>query len=188
MSVSPPEAAQRVSRNARPAAPGEKRNRYTLPSSLQSGSPVGYRTRVSLTQAEADEAALLFSLDRPRAFVDGDLIQEQELFEEVSLGILTARQSTNFRGHKQVTLGPHDSQPIANLMRDLDGCEASVLDGAALTHVVFTRPYRTPFTLLLTFVGHHMGLNLVTVPWRAVEEYLTRQHPAPMKSLPRRRP
>ena len=168
VSVSPPEAAQRVSRNARPAAPGEKRNRYTLPSSLQSGSPVGYRTRVSLTQAEADEAAHLFSLERPIGFVDGDPIQEQELFEEVSLGILTARQSTNFRGHKQVTLGPHDSQQLANLMRDLDGCEASVLDGSALTHVVFTRPYRTPFTLLLTFVGHHMGLNLVTVPWRAI--------------------
>ena len=36
-----------------------------------------------------------------------------------------------------------------------------------MTHVVLTRPYRTPFTLLLTFAGHTAGLNLLTVPWRA---------------------
>jgi len=123
-----------------------------------------------LNLEEAEEAAGLFSIDRPAAFVPGPAIREQELFEEVSLGVLTARQSTNFRGHRQVTLGPSDSEEMAKLLRELSGCEANVLDGAAMTHVVFTRPYRTPFTLLLTFVGHHMGLNLATVPWRAISK------------------
>lgn len=168
--VSPPETSQRVQRNAQPADPGAKRTRYTLPKGLHSGSPVGYRTRVSLTMEEAEEAAVLFSIDRPEAFVSGPAIRERELFEEVSLGVLSARQSTNFRGHKQVTLGPSDSAEMAELLRELSGCEANVLDDAAMTHVVFTRPYRTPFTLLLTFVGHHMGLNLATVPWRAISK------------------
>lgn len=167
IAISPPDAAQRVQRNAQPAGPSEKRTRYTLPTGLQSGSPVGYRTRISISQAEADEAASLFSLARPTGFVSGPRVLERELFEEVSLGVLSARQSTNFRGHRQVTLGPEHSAEIAQILRDIEGAEAPVLDDAAMTHVVFTRPYRTAFTLLLTFVGHKMGLNLVTVPWRA---------------------
>ncbi len=168
--VSPPDGAQRVRRNAQPAEPGERRTRYTLPASLHSGSPVGYRTRVALSAAEAEEAAVLFSLERPSAFIPGPGVRERELFDEVSLGVLTARQSTNFRGHRQVTLGPAESAEVADLLRSMSGCEADVLDGAAMTHVVLTRPYRTPFTLLLTFVGHRMGLNLLTVPWRAISK------------------
>ena len=168
--VTPPEPSLRVRRNAHPAAEGEKRNRYTLPALLQSGSPVGYRTRVPLTPAEGAEAASLFAIERPVAFEPGPSVRESELFDEVSLGILSARQSTNFRGHKQVTLGPVDSRTLAGHLRALSGCEASVLDHAAMTHVVFTRPYRTPFTLLLTFVGHRLGLNWFTVPWRAISK------------------
>ena len=37
------------------------------------------------------------SLPRPTAFVEGPECTDQELFEESSLGILSARQSTNFR-------------------------------------------------------------------------------------------
>jgi len=168
--VSPPPDGQRVKRNAQPAADGEKRTRYTLPLALESGSPVGYRTRVSLTVAEAEEAALLYSLPRPEAFVEGPGVTEQELFEEVSLGVLSARQSTNFRGHRQVTFGPEESAEIAALMGELTGLEAPVLPGAQMTHVVLTRPYRTAFTLLLTFTGHKMGLNFLTVPWRALSK------------------
>jgi hypothetical protein len=165
--VTPPAPEARVKRNAQPAAEGERRTRYTLPLGLQSGSPVGYRTRVAINADEAAEAAQLFSLARPEAFVSGPSITDQELFEEASLGILTARQSTNFRGHKQVSFGPEHSAEIAKLLRTAEGSEAPVLDGAVMTHVVLTRPYRTPFTLLLTFAGHKMGLNLLTVPWRA---------------------
>ena len=168
--VTPPAPEARVKRDARPAAEGERRTRYTLPLGLQSGSPVGYRTRVKLSKDEAAEAAQLFSMNRPAAFVPGTAVSDQELFEEVSLGILTARQSTNFRGHKQVSFGPQQSAEIAKLLSKADGLEAPVLSGAAMTHVVLTRPYRTPFTLLLTFAGHKMGLNLLTVPWRALSK------------------
>ena len=51
--------------------------------------------------------------------MSGATVLEQELFEEVSLGILTARQSTNFRGHKQVTFGPEQSAEIARLLGKL---------------------------------------------------------------------
>jgi len=125
---------------------------------------------VKLSKDEAAEAAQLFSMNRPAAFVPGTAVSDQELFEEVSLGILTARQSTNFRGHKQVSFGPQQSAEIAKLLSKADGLEAPVLSGAAMTHVVLTRPYRTPFTLLLTFAGHKMGLNLLTVPWRALSK------------------
>ena len=165
--ITPPPPEARVKRDAKPAEEGTRRTRYTLPLGLQSGSPVGYRTRVSITKEEAAEAAQFFSLPRPEAFHPGAPVSDQELFEEVSLGVLTARQSTNFRGHKQVSFGPEQSAEIAKLMRKASGLEAPVLSGAAMTHVVLTRPYRTPFTLLLTFAGHKMGLNLVTVPWRA---------------------
>ena len=170
LAVEAPAKEQRVRRNSKPADPGEKRTRYTLPLALNSGSPVGYRTRISLSKDEANDAAQLFSLARPDEFVPGPMVTDQALFEEVSLGILTARQSTNFRGHKQVVFGPNDSVEIAQLLREMDGVEAPVLDGASMTHVVLTRPYRTPFTLLLTFVGHQLGLNWFTVPGRALSK------------------
>jgi len=166
----PPPKEQRTQRNAAPPEAGERSSRYTLPASLQSHSPVGYRTRIGLTAAEAAEIAPLYSLDRPTGFVSGDPITEQELFEECSLGVLTSRQSTNFRGHKQVSFGPNDSAVIATLLQQLQHLEAPVLDGAQATHVVLTRPYRTPFTLLLTFVGHLPLLSLLTVPWRALNK------------------
>jgi hypothetical protein len=168
--VAPPPSEARVRRCAQPATEGEKRTRYTLPLSLRSGSPVGYRTRISLSEAEAEEAGPLYALARPEAFVDGPAVTEQALFEEVSLGILSARQSTNYRGHRQVSFGPKDSREIAGILRTLSGLEAPVLDGAKMTHIVLTRPYRTPFTFLLTFAGHKMGLNLLTVPWRAFKK------------------
>ena len=167
MAVSPPPVDQRARREAVSGQAGDKRTRYTLPRSLNSSSPVAYRTRVPLTQSEADEAAVLYSLDRPESFVPGPPPTEQSLFEECSLGVLSSRQSTNFRGHKQVTFGPEDSAKIADLLGEAKHLEAPVLTGAAYTHVVLTRPYRTPFTLLLTFVGHKPILSLFTVLRRA---------------------
>ncbi|MCO4760102.1 MAG: hypothetical protein KC502_01250 [Myxococcales bacterium] len=166
IAISPPEVVQRRQRQAEFAADGEKRNRYHLPASLASGSPVGYRTRVGLTQSEAADALKLLALDRPTAFEPAEPVLERELFDELSLGVLSARQSTNFRGQKQVTLGPEDSRRAAHLLRGLDQREADVLDGALMTHIVMTRPYRTPFTALLTIVGHQPFASLVTVPWR----------------------
>jgi hypothetical protein len=160
----PPE--HRVARAAAFAAPGDKRTRYSLPSSLDSASPVGFRTRVALDHSEASEFLQLFSLPRPTAFAPPDAVTEQELFEESSLGVLTARQSTNFRGHRQVTFGPRESTELVPLLRQLSGLEAPVLDGATHTHLVLSRPYRTPFTLLLTLVGHKPLASLATVPAR----------------------
>jgi hypothetical protein len=165
--VCPPPEAQRRRRDPAPAGPEERRSRYTLPIALQSSSPVGYRTRVSLTQNEADSASLLYGLGRPAGFVSSDSPTEQELFEECSLGVLSSRQSTNFRGHKQVSFGAQDSARIAALLRTAAHVEAPVLDGASHTHIVLTRPYRTAFTLLLTFVGHKPILSLFTVLKRA---------------------
>ncbi len=164
--IPPPPPEHRRRRDARFAEPGAKRDRYTLPNSLRSPSPVGYRTRVPLSQDEAAEALALLSLTRPRAFVPGPPITEGELFEEVSLGILSARQSTNYRGHRQRSFGPADSAEIAPLLAALDGLEGPVLEGAQATHVVFTRPYRTPFTMLLTLVGHGRWTSGLTVARR----------------------
>jgi len=161
----PPE--QRVQRDARFAGEGERRNRYHLPASLESASPVGYRTRLPLTAEEGRQAAALFSLLPPEAFVPGEPPTEAELFEEASLGVLSARQSTNYRGQRQVTLGPEDSAELAKLLRQLTDLERPALDGAAYTHVGLNRPYRTPFTLLLTFVGHKPLSSLLSVPVRA---------------------
>ena len=166
VTIEPPAPSLQRRRDADFAPEGEKRNRYHLPTSLQSGSPVGYRTRVPLTQPEAAAALQLLALDRPTAFEPAAPILERELFEEASLGVLSARQSTNFRGQKQVTFGPEDSRRIAHLLRGLDQREAEVLDDAQMTHVVMTRPYRTPFTALLTLVGHKPVASLLTVPWR----------------------
>ncbi len=163
---SPPQA-QRIGRNAAFAEAGAKRDRYTLPDQLASESPVGYRTRPSLTAEEARLTSGLFSLEPPTAFVPGTPVTEGELFEEAALGVLTSRQSTNFRGHRQITLGPADSAQLVPLLEQLEGCERPVLGGAAYTHVGFSRPYRTPFTFLLTFVGHKTVASLFTVPKRA---------------------
>jgi hypothetical protein len=66
-----------------------------------------------------------------------------------------------------VLLGPEDSERAAVLLRRIGREEAPVLGGAACTHVVLARPYRTPFTFLLTFVGHKPLASLLTVPLRA---------------------
>lgn len=161
-----PPPALRARREAQFAAEGERRGRYHLPQALDSASPVGFRTRLPLSAEEAEAAASLLSLDPPAAFVPGAPPTEGELFEEASLGVLSSRQSTNYRGHRQVTLGPADSARLAPLLRRLRGLEGAVLDGAAYTHVGLTRPYRTPFTFLLTFIGHKPGLSLGTVPLR----------------------
>ena len=168
--IPPPPSEQRVRRDARFADEGEKRGRYHLPTGLESGSPVGYRTRLPITAEQAREAASLLSLERPRAFVQPDPVSERELFEESSLGVLIQRQSTNFVGHKQVTFGPEHSARIAQLLGKLQGLEAPVLDGAAYTHLCLSRPYRTPFTLLLTFIGHKPFTSLGTVPLRGLRK------------------
>lgn len=160
----PPE--QHARREANFAREGEKRDRYNLPEQLDSASPVGFRTRVPLTGAEAEAAASLLSLAPPTAFVAGEGPTEAELFEEATLGVLSARQSTNYRGHEQVTLGPADAATLAGLLRRLRGAE-NVLDGAGYAHVGLSRPYRTPFTFLLTFIGHKPATSLFTVPVRA---------------------
>lgn len=167
VAVPPPPEGQRRSRSAIFAPDGVKRDRYHLPEALQSGSPVGYRTRVSLTADEAAEALSLLSLGRPTAFeADPDPITEQAFFEQCSLGVLVSRQSTNYRGHRQISLGPADSEKAAKILAELD-VEAPVLDHAAATHVMLSRPYRTPFTMLLTLIGHKPVLSLLTVPLRA---------------------
>lgn len=171
VTIPPPPPEQRARRGATFAAEGEKKGRYHLPRGLQSTSPVGYRTRLSLSVAEAQEALLLLSMAPPSAFVAPDPVTEVELFEESSLGILRARQSTNFRGHRQVTLGPGRSAQVAEILRGMVGIEGEpVLDGAAYTHLLLSRPYRTPFTMLLTFIGHKPVTSLVTVPLRALRK------------------
>lgn len=162
-----PPADQICKRDAVWPREGEKPNRYHLPRSLDSGSPVAYRTRVRLSQSEADHAAQLLSLAPPTAFVEGEPVRERELFEESSLGVLSSRQSTNFRGFRQVTVGPKASAEVATLLDRLSHREGPSLTGASHTHLVLGRPYRTPFTLLLTFIGHKPVSSLLTVPLRA---------------------
>ncbi len=164
IAVKPP--AVRVRRDAHFAAPGERANRYTLPERLDSASPVGYRTRVPMTAAEIELVLPLLSLARPSVFVPGPAPTDGELFDECALGVLSARQSTNFRGHRSVVLGPEDSARAAAILKKLS-CEAPVLDRATHTHVVLSRPYRTAFTFLLTFIGHRAFTSLLTVPLRA---------------------
>jgi len=168
--IQPPPLDQRVSRQAGFAAEGEKKGRYHLPVKLESESPIGYRTRVSLSLDEAQKALDLLSLERPERFAPGPPPTEQQLFDATALGVLTARQSTNYRGHRQVTLGPQDSARAADLLRQLHGLDAEVLDHATHTHLCLSKPYRTPFTLLLTFVGHAPLASLLTVPLRAYQK------------------
>ena len=151
---------------------GEKKTRYSMPNYLNSASPVGYRRRVALSTAEAEQALGLLSLERPTAFGPVSPVTEAELFEECSLGILSARQSTNFRGHHQITLGPARSRQLAPLLEKLSDREAPVLDDATHTHIVLSRPYRTAFTMLLTLVGHQPLRSLLTVPRRILRKKL----------------
>ena len=169
--IEPPPEAQRVGRGARFAGDGERRSRYTLPEVLESTSPVGFRTRVNLTDAEAQVLLDLLSLPRPTGFVPGPGPTDGLLFDEASLGVLSARQSTNFRGHKQITLGPADSTQAARILRTLQHRPDAVLDAASHTHVVLCRPYRTPFTGLLTFIGHRPFRSLASVPRRAWQKW-----------------
>jgi hypothetical protein len=168
--IAPPPADQRVSRGARFAAEGERKTRYSLPSRLQSASPVGYRTRLSFTRAEAEQAVQLLSMTRPTGFAPTAPVTEQQLFEEASLGVLSARQSTNFRGFRQVTFGPEKSEEIRSLLAMLNAREAEPLAGAAYTHLVLGRPYRNPFTMLLTLVGHRPGLSPFSVAARLFQK------------------
>ena len=162
----PPE--QRVRRDARRPEPGEKPSRYHLPSGLKSGSPVGFRTRMALQGEQVRAAEQLLSLPRPTAFTpDAPPPGEQALFEEASLGVLTSRQSTNYRGFRQVTLGPADSARAAGLLDRLAHREGPALTHATHTHLVLGVPYRTPFTQLLTFIGHKPIKSLLSVPGRA---------------------
>jgi hypothetical protein len=79
------------------------------------------------------------------------------------LSVLLARQSTNF-------LDGFDAARVAHLLSRIQGREAAVLQGASHGHLVWSRPYRTPFTQLLTFIGHRPIKSLVTVPWRAIRK------------------
>jgi hypothetical protein len=168
VAIAPPPTAQRIRRGADFPEPGHKPSRYTLPTTLETASPVGYRVRVPLDRAQVQAATLLLSLERPTAFAtDGPPATEAELFEECSLGILSSRQSTNFRGHREALFGPEDSVRIGHLLRSLQHRDAEVLENVQHTHVVLSRPYRTPFTLLLTFVGHRAVLSAATVAVRA---------------------
>ena len=171
--IEPPPVEQRVQRGAVFTPSDERKTRHSLPTELHSGSPVGYRTRLSLTAGEAEAAMPLLSLQRPTAFAPPETVAESEFFEECSLGILSARQSTNYRGQRQTTLGPEHSARTSELLRHLHGLEADVLEDAAYTHFVFCKPYRTPFTMLLTMVGHLPVLSLLTVPARAIRKRLT---------------
>lgn len=167
----PPPVEKRARRAADFAQENEKKGRYHLPTQLQSASPIGYRTRVRLSEDEGNEALQLLSLSRPTFYLPGaDVVTEQELFEENALGVLSARQSTNFRGQRTLILDRETSAQAVNLLRDLDGLEAPVLEHATHTHVVLSRPYRTPFTTLLTFVGHKPFVSLATVPLRALQK------------------
>lgn len=125
-----------------------------------------------MTREEVLELCPLFSLERPKAFGTPVPIKDQELFEESALGILSARQSTNFSGHKQVSLGFDDSKKAQDILQKLEGVESPPLDHASYTHIVLCRPYRTPFTMLLTLVGHLPVLSLLTVPIRAIRKKL----------------
>ncbi len=173
VTVDPPPPDQRVRRDARFAGPGEQRTRYSLPTGLESASPVGYRTRLGLTREEGEQALALLSLRPPSGFGPVALVPERELFEETALGMASSRQSTNYRGHRQVSFGPADSAEIAKLVGSMAGSGSSrerVFEAASYTHVILSKPYRTPFTLLLTFVGHQPIRSLLSVPLRAVRK------------------
>lgn len=177
--ITAPAPNQRVRRMARFAKPGERRSRYALPDGLVSGSPVGYRTRISLTKEDVSLALSLLSLARPTAFIAAEPVTDQRLFEESSLGVLTARQSTNFLGHRQVTLVGDRAYKAQALLALLQHREAPVLPNARHVHLIWSRPYRTPFTFFLTFVGHKPISDLLTVPRRALSKAIKHRDDIP---------
>ena len=180
--IESPDPGKRARRTSREPAEGKKRDRYCLPRGLESGSPVGYRRRISLREDEIKVALGLLSLTPPTDFEASEPPTEAELFEECALGVLSARQSTNFRGQRQVTLGPGDMPALDGILREMSGLEQPVLDRATHAHVVLARPYRTPFTMLLTFVGHQRLRSLLSVPRRALDKRLR------FRPLPREQP
>jgi hypothetical protein len=165
ISIKPPPPSQQQKRNADFPGKEERSTRYTLPSSLNSSSPVGYRMRLSISEEEARQMSHLFSLEAPSSFLPPEPISEQALFEESALGILSSRQSTNYQGFKQFTFGPKESEEIYKELKK-SGIEG-VLQNASHTHIIISKPYRTPFTFLLTFIGHQSFSSLWTVPIRA---------------------
>ncbi len=74
-------------------------------------------------------------------------------------------------GHKEVCLGPHDLPQLEAVLSRLQHRDAEVLSGGSHAHVVFCRPYRTPFTGLLTFIGHRPIRSLATVAQRAFRKW-----------------
>lgn len=170
VSIPPPPHTQRVRRPVEVAGPGEKRTRYHRPEHLVSASPVGFRSRVSLSSTEAEALLGLCALPRPRAFVDARPVVEQRLFEESALSTLLARQSTNFRGWRDIIVGGDDAERVAACLRQIDATDAPVLRGASHCRIVLSRPYRTPFTFLLTFIGHRRLTNLWGVAKRALQK------------------
>jgi hypothetical protein len=125
-----------------------------------------------MTEAESQEALALLSMSRPEGFGPTGPVDEQSLFEESALGILSSRQSTNFRGFRQVTFGPEDAEDIHQCLRELQGLEAAPLAGANNVHLVIGRPYRNPFTMLLTLVGHRTLTSPLTVAGRLIKKKL----------------
>ncbi len=172
VSIEPPPTEQRVRREARFVPDGGRKTRYSLPEALKSTSPIGYRHRVSLSHEQAQEALGLLSMERPTAFTQPTAVSEQMLFEELSLGVLSSRQSTNFRGFRQVSFGPEDSVRIKALLSQLTGRETEPLDGASYTHLVLDRPYRNPFTMLLTLAGHRAISSPLTVLRRIYRKWM----------------
>lgn len=176
--ITPPADALRARRQPLEHGPGQPaegkpRNRYSLPLGLDSGSPVGFRHRVPMTSDEMVKALALLSLERPTDLVaDSSMPESKSLFEELSMGVLSARQSTNFRGHKVTVLDTQDSRDAASIIRSLDGLEGPVSDNAGYTQLVLCRPYRTPFTLLLTLIGHKPIWSLPQTILRAVKKRL----------------
>ncbi len=171
VTIDPPPPDQRVRRQARYAREGEKKTRYHLPRKLESSSPIGYRERIRFSAEEMESVLGLLSLERPKRFVeDAEPVRERELFEELSLGVLSSRQSTNYRGHWEVVLGPESNPKVTAILRRMQGLDGVVLENATHTHVVLCRPYRTPFTLLLTFIGHKPVVSLLSVPKRALDK------------------
>src|SRR5690554_1181556 len=133
VAIAPPKTLRR--RLAEFAKHGERKTRYSLPEELHTASPVGYRKRVALSRDEAQQALQLLALERPSGFGPVAALEEGELFEECALGVMSARQSTNYRGHQQVTFGPDDSRRLSHLLRSLGHLDAPVLDNASYTHV-----------------------------------------------------
>ena len=167
VTITPPPKEECVRREARFYPPDHPRDRYALPESISSSSPIGYRERVHFSKSEMSDYMSLLSLEPPKVFEPSREITDQDLFEESSLAILSSRQSTNFTGQHQRTFGEARSREITSLLREHLGEEAA-LDNVAYTHITLTRPYKTPFTLLLTFAGHKPLLSLLSVPWRAI--------------------